>query len=480
MQNKKDKDYMRTYATVILCITVAFLFADQNLLAPNLSAIAHEFHFSDAERDDLLGGRIAFGFFIVGGFISLLAGYMADTMNRCKLFAVMVCFGEAACLATYLVTSYSGLYFCRVLTGVSIGAAAPIICSLMGDLYPTQARGYVLGLVGICINLGKAFGQMLAGFIGPTYGWRLPFVVIAVPAIMLAIVVYFTISEPSRGNQEEAVLHARLSPTIEDKKHFSDEEKGACVELVGHDGHSQLTHRSEAPRESFKKKSHLSSRNDGKEYSLLPRDNHLDDAGIEKDEYSNTTVTYTETFEFSKVKTLLQTPSVVLLLMQGPPGCLPWGMIGTFLNDFFSNDRGLSVELASTVLGVFGAGMFAGQIVGGIVGQITYNYKKSMLPLIMGSSTIFGVLPMLYMLNASDLNSMTFFVVTFLAGVFAVITGSNIRFVLQNVTSPETRGTAFSLFNLTDDVGAGSGPGMLAGHMLSWSYHDYIIDNIII
>ena len=30
---------------------------------------------------------------------------------------------------------------------------------------------------------------------------------------------------------------------------------------------------------------------------------------------------------------------------------------------------------------------------------------------------------------------------------------------LQNVCAPETRGTAFAIFNLTDDIGKGAGPG---------------------
>ena len=43
------KDY---YATSLICLTIAFLFADQNLLAPNLSMIAKEFGFNNQERDD--------------------------------------------------------------------------------------------------------------------------------------------------------------------------------------------------------------------------------------------------------------------------------------------------------------------------------------------------------------------------------------------------------------------------------------------
>ena len=46
------KTWRDFYATGLICLTVAFLFADQNLLAPNLSTIAKEFNFSDEERDE--------------------------------------------------------------------------------------------------------------------------------------------------------------------------------------------------------------------------------------------------------------------------------------------------------------------------------------------------------------------------------------------------------------------------------------------
>lgn len=90
------------YATTLICITVAFLFADQNLLAPNITRIARELNFSNQQRDDKLGGQIAFGFFVLGGPVALLAGALADTINRCMLFGVVVLFGEAACKYLYV------------------------------------------------------------------------------------------------------------------------------------------------------------------------------------------------------------------------------------------------------------------------------------------------------------------------------------------------------------------------------------------
>lgn len=61
----------RNYSSFLLCCTVGFLFADQNLLAPNLSIIATEFNFNDIERDEKLGGNISFGFFVVRCYIHI-------------------------------------------------------------------------------------------------------------------------------------------------------------------------------------------------------------------------------------------------------------------------------------------------------------------------------------------------------------------------------------------------------------------------
>ena len=60
----KQSPYL--YETTLLCICTIFLFADQNLLSPNLTLIATEFGFTDKGKNDLLGGRIALGFFLVG------------------------------------------------------------------------------------------------------------------------------------------------------------------------------------------------------------------------------------------------------------------------------------------------------------------------------------------------------------------------------------------------------------------------------
>ena len=66
MVKDKMNNWQRKYTLFLYSITTVLLFADQNLLAPNLSAAAEEFGFENDERDKRLGGDIALAFFLLG------------------------------------------------------------------------------------------------------------------------------------------------------------------------------------------------------------------------------------------------------------------------------------------------------------------------------------------------------------------------------------------------------------------------------
>mmetsp|Transcript_15971 Transcript_15971/g.22237 ORF Transcript_15971/g.22237 Transcript_15971/m.22237 type:complete len:137 (+) Transcript_15971:150-560(+) len=77
-----EQQQRRRWAVSLYTLTTILLFADQNLLSPNLSAIAEEFQFDDFERDKKLGGDIALAFWILGAPASFLIGCLADQTDR--------------------------------------------------------------------------------------------------------------------------------------------------------------------------------------------------------------------------------------------------------------------------------------------------------------------------------------------------------------------------------------------------------------
>lgn len=306
--NPTEDQGRRKWATALFSLSTVLLFADQNLMSPNLSAMARDFGLDDLERDRKLGGDIALAFFLLGAPASLIIGCLGDVGNRTLLFAVTVGLGEGSCFMTFFCQTYAQLYVCRAITGLSLGGALPLIYSILGDLFASDERHTVSAAVGIGTGLGIAAGQGVAGFLGPTFGWRLPFLVVSVPALVCAALVALTVSDPERGGMEQAVLEYR---------HDGDES----VEMTPMDDDEVI---------------------DVLASVALP---------TERDVALNDSITsFDWRLHWSTFRLLVSTPTVLLALLQGAPGCLPWGIVNTYLNDFLSENRGMSVEVSVVTL----------------------------------------------------------------------------------------------------------------------------------
>ena len=69
-------------------------------------------------------------------------------------------------------------------------------------MYPEEERGTALSTYALGIPIGAAVGTLLGGWIGEYFGWRVAFMVVGLPGVIVAIVVFFTVREPPRGHSE--------------------------------------------------------------------------------------------------------------------------------------------------------------------------------------------------------------------------------------------------------------------------------------
>jgi len=317
----------RLWAASLFAACTVLLFADQNLMAPNLTTIGRDFGFDGEERDKKLGGDIALAFWVLGAPASLVVGCLGDSCDRSRLFALTVGIGEGACLATYFASTYSQLYVCRAVTGFSIGGALPLIYSVVSDLFVADQRHGVSAMVGIGSGLGISLGQGVAGYLGPSFGWRLPFLVISVPALLCAVLVYCTVEDPERGGMEQAVRKHRRQQQRErnnqDVEMVLLESRATCAESDDKAASSEVAAATTTAGEA--------------EADLLDPIIGWDTAA------SNHRCDMRE--HWGTFKILVSTPTVILAMLQGAPGCVPWGIVNTYLNDFLSENRGMSVEV---------------------------------------------------------------------------------------------------------------------------------------
>ena len=206
----------RIFVTLQIGLISFFMFADQNLMGPNLTLIAEDFGITDM-KDQYLGGLIPLVFWILGGSVALFIGYCTDLMSRKNLFTLIVFIGEIPCLLSGFADTYTEFFIMRALTGIGIGGIIPLTYSLLGDLYSANERIKVVTLIGLVSGMGIAIGQLAAGMMGDSFGWRLPFILFAVPNFILGAVFLLTVKEPKRGQMDHNVQNFRIS----DFKDFS-------------------------------------------------------------------------------------------------------------------------------------------------------------------------------------------------------------------------------------------------------------------
>lgn len=490
----------RRLATTLYLLTTSLLFADQNLMSPNLSAIAAEFGFDDNTRDTKLGGDIAIAFFMVGVPASFIVGCLADVIDkRGLLFLWVILIGEGACFATYFITTYAQLYWCRALTGMSVGGALPLIYSVLGDYYEPKDRGWVSGAISMGCGIGISFGQGAAGILGPRFGWRSPFLVVSVTAIICAIAVWIFIPEVQRGmserisnnhqqleigreNEEEVVPNQQQQQQYHGENGLEESEV-EMAESFSSDGPMRRQSHSRTALVAF-----IDSPTKGLYVQQLDNDSIPSLPDLSSSYLSNF---YRDTIHphFQTTRTLLRCPSVLLGIFQGAPGCVPWGIVNTFLNDYLSSDCGLPVEGATLIILLFGLGNFLGTIQGGVGSSYLYTRYGSHYPaLLSGGAAIAGCIPMWGLINynfdsinggknnndiddyfANGGDSAITFSTYFTPGIIAIVAGSAsgvtgpiVKSTLQNVTMPHMRGQAFALLNTFDDFGRGLGPAFVA------------------
>lgn len=189
----------RGIALVLMIIIVGFLNADQNVMNSTLVLIEREFRVTDADIG-LMSGL----FTILGAVISIIWGYLSDKKNRKILFSVSILIAQIPCLMTAFVADYPQFFLMRILTGIGVGASFPTIFSLIGDMYDKKQRTAAITWMVTVIGIGQIIGQVVGGYIGPTYGWRLPFALTAIPGLIALVFFFFLVPEPKRGATEES------------------------------------------------------------------------------------------------------------------------------------------------------------------------------------------------------------------------------------------------------------------------------------
>jgi predicted MFS family arabinose efflux permease len=186
------------YALTILFIVFVFNFIDRQILAILLEPIKKDLQVSDTAMGFLTG--ITFAVFYT--FCGLPIARWADKGNRGTIISIGLFIWSLMTALSGMATTFIQLAAARVGVGVGEAAGSPASHSLISDFFPPERRATALSIFNMGASLGLFLGIFLGGWIGQAYGWRIAFLLVGAPGIILALIVKFTLPEPPRGLSE--------------------------------------------------------------------------------------------------------------------------------------------------------------------------------------------------------------------------------------------------------------------------------------
>eukprot|EP01029_Cantina_marsupialis_P009011 TRINITY_DN2112_c0_g1_i1.p1 TRINITY_DN2112_c0_g1~~TRINITY_DN2112_c0_g1_i1.p1 ORF type:complete len:556 (+),score=86.75 TRINITY_DN2112_c0_g1_i1:90-1757(+) len=469
----KTKNFVSNCANSITWIlTSAFIYFGQNLLAPNLTSCAVDLKIED-KKDLYLGGALTLGYFIAGLPIVMLIGRKIDTTNDRRLYLLMLCAANGVfCLATGWVTKFWELLIVRILSGIPAACVNPLLLSLLNDDFLPENRSKAAFCAQTSMGVGFFIGQIIAGKIGPTYGWKSPFILNAILCFSILFFIYFKTVEPERPARGEELASSAIvqsSPTRPRR--------------------NSITYSPIVPKTSPQNSSVLNSSNPflvspstNNPYADLPQQLFEDEILLDDCDVGGTLVgvpgrgragslvslaglappiANDQTFKES-VKEVFAVPTNAIICTQGIVGTIPLAVMAVFMTDFLSLEKGLSVESSSLIMVVFGVGAAVGMAVGSGIGDKLYKKKKCLMTIFLGVATIIGVLPMLHVINVPfqggpDPELMVYIYVV-VAGALVNVSASNVKAILIHVNPGNLVATVVTFQNTTASIGRGIGP----------------------
>ncbi|MHA1820258.1 MAG: MFS transporter [Promethearchaeota archaeon] len=302
---------------------------------------------------------------------------------------------------------YNIYFMVQVFWGIAFGANAPILGSYLGDLFRINKRGILFSIFTIFVYIIKGSAIAVNGIIGNLLrNWKAPMFIFAIMGVVILIIFILKADEPKL---------ASIEPEVMDK--------------------------------------------------------------------INQGFDYDKKITIKGVLYVLTIPTNILFLLQGISGMIGVTVVTRYMNYWFTSEQGMGMDTVAAViiLGSGGAiGALAGILIAGKFADKRFNQKRMNRILSFATASLFlqvvSYVILTFMLKYPDkidpqYNSIfkifqyypVFYWFLFVFNIcvfFGTPIGTTVKIARTHVNLPEHRGTAASLYDLFDSIGAGIGLGV--------------------
>lgn len=193
----------------ILLTVYVFNFIDRQIVNILAEPIARDLELSDTQIGLMTGLAFALFYTVLGIPIARYAD--RPTTSRPKLIATALAVWSAMTAMCGLAQNFWQLLLARIGVGVGEAGCTPPAHSLISDMVPPEKRSSALAFYSLGIPIGSLLGMVIGGTLADLMGWREAFVVVGLPGVALALLVWFVLRDPRRS-EAAAALRAQTAP----------------------------------------------------------------------------------------------------------------------------------------------------------------------------------------------------------------------------------------------------------------------------
>ena len=174
------------YILIICTLLYMVNYMDRQVIAAVVEPMKAALSLTDGDI-----GVLGSVFLLSIALFSFPVAYLVDRWSRRKSIAIMAILWSFFTFLTGKAWSFTTLLIPRSLVGVGEAGFSSGGTAMVGAAYSHKRRGAAMGVFNMAVPLGIALGSVLAAALAKTQGWQAPFLVFAIPGVILGILALF-------------------------------------------------------------------------------------------------------------------------------------------------------------------------------------------------------------------------------------------------------------------------------------------------
>ncbi len=188
LQQIKQQKFPEGYKWVVMGIVMLGMIMaaiDQSIVNVSIPKIMADF---GVNLDDI--EWVSTGYMLAFATLMPMTGWLRDRIGYRNIYIGALFLFTLGSVLCGLAWNLPMLIFARVIQAFGGGAMQPTSMAMAAEVFPPEERGSSMGVFGVAIIIGPAFGPTLGGFLTDYFGWRsiffvnLPLGIIGIVAAM--------------------------------------------------------------------------------------------------------------------------------------------------------------------------------------------------------------------------------------------------------------------------------------------------------